>query len=245
MQQLEDQGSMNDVNRLELNFIEGQYCETTKRIVMISPLPGAVRSLIIALTIRCYDVLVFHHDNDPVLRTIDSDLIIIDRTMQPAFAPQRANVGSSPAVLFLTQEGEAAPDEASDEHTLLWPCPLEQAISKIEAMVQLQNTGPDIQPDVLRFRDVVVDLKRITVRQRGGKVELTKTEFDLLKVLLLNGGGVMTRQQLMTALWGDSYFGGSNSVDVHIKSLRQKLGDDPKSPHYIATVRGVGYRIAD
>nr|WP_240464281.1 response regulator transcription factor [Paenibacillus apiarius] len=97
----------------------------------------------------------------------------------------------------------------------------------------------------LRFKDVVVDLKRFIVLKAGTKIDLTRTEFDLLKGLLLRGGGVMTRQEIMEFVWGENYFGGSNSVDVHIKSLRQKLGDAPKNPKYIVTVRGIGYRIAD
>ncbi|UUZ86595.1 helix-turn-helix domain-containing protein [Paenibacillus sp. P26] len=74
---------------------------------------------------------------------------------------------------------------------------------------------------------------------------MTKTEFELLRHLLDAAGTVLTRQELMDAVWGEHYFGGSNTVDVHMKSLRHKLGDNPREPQYIATVRGVGYRIVD
>lgn len=250
MQQPEEYGSIIEIEVPETEGQEGRFCETTRRVVIISPYPGSVRSLFVALTIRCYDVLVFHHDHDPVLQSLDSDLIIIDRTMNDQAAanapvPEIGGItGRKPPVLYLYKEGQN--EIFRDKDSLLWPSPLDKAIHKIEEIVTRNNFSPSNPgTDLLRIKDVVMDLKRITVRNKGIKVELTKTEFDLLKALLLNGGGVMTRQELMSFVWGDSYFGGSNSVDVHIKALRHKLGDDPKNPKYIATVRGIGYRIAD
>ncbi|WJH36079.1 winged helix-turn-helix domain-containing protein [Paenibacillus sp. CC-CFT747] len=97
----------------------------------------------------------------------------------------------------------------------------------------------------LQHKDLTVDMRRMTARREGERVELTKTEYDLLTALLAADGEVLTRDALMDRVWGDTYFGGSNTVDAHIKSLRQKLGDDPRRPRYIATVRGAGYRLAD
>ena len=96
----------------------------------------------------------------------------------------------------------------------------------------------------LRMKDIIVDVRRMSVHLAGRRIELTKTEFDLLTTLIRSGGAVLTRQEMMEQVWGENYFGGSNSIDVHIKSLRQKLGDDPRSPRYIVTVRGVGYLLA-
>nr|WP_245339339.1 winged helix-turn-helix domain-containing protein [Paenibacillus shirakamiensis] len=85
----------------------------------------------------------------------------------------------------------------------------------------------------------------MSVYRSGAKIELTKTEYDLLVKLLLSEGAVQTREDLLSDIWETSFLGGSNVVDVHIKSLRKKLGDRASEPSYITTVRGVGYRMAD
>jgi two-component system alkaline phosphatase synthesis response regulator PhoP len=225
-------------------FGEGAYCETTRRVVLISPFPAAVRSLVMALTIRCYDVLVFHHENDPILPALQSDLVIVDRTRSEADESMKPAAFAQNVLLLVHASNDPAGGEGN---RFVWPGPIRSALAKIEELTSRNDSSPApaSEGQWLRHKDVVMDLKRITVRKAGSKIELTRTEFDLYKTLLANGGGVLTRQEMMTQLWGDGYFGGSNSVDVHIKSLRHKLGDDPKRPEYIATVRGIGYRIAD
>jgi DNA-binding response OmpR family regulator len=74
-------------------------------------------------------------------------------------------------------------------------------------------------------------------------VELTRIEFDLLDALSESARLVLTRSQLLERVWGPSWFGDDHVVDVHIANLRRKLGDDPRSPRYVRTVRGVGYRM--
>jgi DNA-binding response OmpR family regulator len=73
---------------------------------------------------------------------------------------------------------------------------------------------------------------------------LTRTEFDVLAALSSRPGKVLSRRQLLEAVWGEKWVGDDNIVDVHIGHLRRKLGDDPGSPRYVSTVRGVGYRMA-
>ncbi|GIP31884.1 response regulator transcription factor [Paenibacillus sp. J2TS4] len=244
MQRIEDSGGKNKISVIDdIDFEEGQLCETTRRIVIVSPQPASIRSLFVALSIRCYDVLVFHHEHDPLLLTIESDLFIVDRTLGVSSEPiEESEVNRT--ILYLCKPGD---ENNGHAHVLEWPCTIERAVEKIEKLVSRNPSayGSQGSGELLRLKDLVVDLKRIIVRKAGSKVELTKTEFDLLKGLLLNGGGVMTREEMMSFVWGDSYFGGSNSIDVHIKSLRRKLDDNPRNPKYIATVRGVGYRIAD
>lgn len=219
---------------------EGEFCDSTRRIIIISPFPAALRHLMMALTVRCYDVLLFHHEKDPMLPMLQGDLLIVDRTKGP-IEVSPAVAGKMQAQLSLiSDEAGAAGD------SLAWPCPVETVLLKIEELASRSTTFHFTKDaDQLQCKDVVVDLRRMTVQRGGERVELTKTEFDLLRSLLQAAGKVLSRQELLEQVWGDGYFGGSNSVDVHIKSLRQKLGDDPKQPQYISTVRGVGYRMAD
>jgi DNA-binding response OmpR family regulator len=92
---------------------------------------------------------------------------------------------------------------------------------------------------------VVIDTDAREVYVDGVEVELTRLEFDLLETLTARPRVVFTRAKLLELVWGPNWFGDDRVVDVHISSLRRKLGDDPQSPRFIQTVRGVGYRIGD
>jgi DNA-binding response OmpR family regulator len=88
-----------------------------------------------------------------------------------------------------------------------------------------------------------MDPDRREVRLGGEEVALTTIEFDLLATLASRPGFVFSRSRLLERVWGEGYFGDDHVVDVHIANLRKKLGDDPSSPRYVETVRGVGYRF--
>ncbi len=85
----------------------------------------------------------------------------------------------------------------------------------------------------------------MTVDRGGQRIDLTKTEYDLLLHFISSDGSVLTRESLLDTVWGLQFYGGSNLVDAHIKSLRKKLKDSAVAPKYIVTVRGAGYRLAD
>ncbi len=98
------------------------------------------------------------------------------------------------------------------------------------------STGP------IRVADVVVDESSWTVRAGGRPLDLTFKEFELLKYLIQHPGRVVTREQLLQEVWGMDYYGGTRTVDVHIRRLRAKLG--PERESLIGTIRNVGYRFA-
>ena len=98
--------------------------------------------------------------------------------------------------------------------------------------------------DRLRFGDVEVDMERLLVTRRGKLVDLTPTEFRLLRYLVSNPNRPFGRDELIEAVWGyASDVGSDRTVDVHVRHLRQKLEDDPADPRWIVTVRGVGYKF--
>ncbi len=86
-----------------------------------------------------------------------------------------------------------------------------------------------------------IDARRCFVN--GEEIKLRKKEFALLRLLLENPGRVLTREVLIDRVWGSDYVGDTKTLDVHIKRLRTLIEDEPKSPKYITTVRGVGYRL--
>ena len=111
-----------------------------------------------------------------------------------------------------------------------------------------RTAGPAVSPDgttraPLTLGDLTVDLERYEVTRDGQPIPLTRVEFRLLTALIEAGGRVLTRDQLLDAVWGrDQADVLDRTVDVHVGRLRDKLGDDADRPRYVATVRGIGYR---
>jgi len=116
-----------------------------------------------------------------------------------------------------------------------------ELVARIKAALRRQQSGAPSGGGVMAFRHVRIDMgtRRVTVDDHP--IELTAVEFDLLTALAEAGGRVMSREQLLEAVWGGAYYGDLRVVDVHLGHIRQKLGSD----QYIATVRGVGYRFED
>jgi two-component system, OmpR family, alkaline phosphatase synthesis response regulator PhoP len=121
-----------------------------------------------------------------------------------------------------------------------------ELVARIKAMLRrprsLGRVADDVPP-IQRFGELVLDEGRHEATRRGEVMALTAREFHLLTVLASHPGHVFTRAQLLERVWGDDYYD-DHVVDVHIANLRKKLEDDPATPRYVETVRGVGYRFA-
>lgn len=247
MQEREVSGSLTGIAVMNDRIISTEepenadYCEITNRILIVSPRPASLRALVAELAEKCYDVLLLHHADDPLLSMVQGNIIVVDRTYQLPSAVSWPSDGSAP-VLALVNSAESA--TYPGEESVSWPCPIDEVIAKIQQL-SLQHAVPAEESRNYVFKELVLDPDRMTVTRKGARVDLTKTEYDLLRTIIAADGKVMTRQELMNGIWGEQYFGGSNAVDVHIRSLRSKLDDDPREPRYIATVRGAGYRLAD
>ena len=100
------------------------------------------------------------------------------------------------------------------------------------------------EPELLRVADIVLDRTRVSVTVAGADVELTRSEFELLAVLMSSPGRVFSRLDLLDRMSGDAYEGYERTIDVHIRNLRTKIERDPKHPQYVETVYGMGYRFA-
>ena len=121
-----------------------------------------------------------------------------------------------------------------------------ELMARVRAMLRRPRANESPQnPEVRRFGDLEIDPDAREVRLGARPVELTKLEFDLLDVLSGEPRVAFSRERLLERVWGSGWFGDDHVVDVHIANLRNKLGDDPRNPHYVRTVRGVGYRMGD
>ncbi len=116
-----------------------------------------------------------------------------------------------------------------------------EVVARVRA--RLRSREP-LQPQVLRVGNIQMDVQRREVRVAERPVELTPTEFKLLRVMMEQAGYVLTRSQLISRGLGADYEGIDRTLDSHMRNLRQKIEPQPREPIYIQTVYGVGYRLA-
>lgn len=123
---------------------------------------------------------------------------------------------------------------------LVKPVKLVELLARIEAVTRRAGRSRGTpQEDVIVLDDLAIDLNRRTASKGGDPLPLTATEFELLALLARHAGSVVTREQILDALWGDAFLASSRSLDVHLTGLRAKL----QKPGFIINVRGVGYRV--
>ena len=149
-------------------------------------------------------------------------------------------------VIMLTAKGAeydkvSALDMGADDYVTK-PFGMMELVSRIRAVLRRSSRGKNTDEPVLSTGKIKMDVLRHKVTVNGKEVVLTLKEFELLKKLILNLGVVLTREQLLEDIWGYNFDGETRTVDVHVRSLRQKLG---KAGDRIETVRCVGYRIRE
>lgn len=128
-------------------------------------------------------------------------------------------------------------DSGADDY-ITKPFGVMELISRVKAVLCRADVRMD--DDILTIGDILIDRPKRMVTVAGTPVTLTYKEFELLSYLVRNKGIVLTRDKIMNEVWGFDFEGESRTVDVHIRTLRQKLGDNGK---IIETVRNVGYRV--
>jgi len=117
-----------------------------------------------------------------------------------------------------------------------------EVIARVKAVLRRASKQIDLKPEIV-IDELQIDLEGHQVIEGGQMLDLTPTEFALLVTLANQPGRVFSRLQLLEAAQGNAYEGYERSIDAHIKNLRSKLGDDPKTPKYLETVFGIGYRF--
>src|ERR1700736_4774063 len=128
--------------------------------------------------------------------------------------------------------------EVGADDYLVKPFDFGELLARIRAVMRRRNPGAGPQ---LQVQDVTMDEGARAVQRAGQPIELSAREFDLLRLLMMHPNQVLERERILDQVWGYNFFGDANNVEVYIRYLRQKLGDDKHE--LIQTVRGVGYRI--
>jgi DNA-binding response OmpR family regulator len=119
-----------------------------------------------------------------------------------------------------------------------------EVVARVRAVLR-RSEQPETSSDIITVSDIQIDVNRHTVIVSGQSVELTTSEFDLLVALARYPGRVFSRAQLLEQTQGATYEGYERTIDQHIKNLRHKIEPDPRQPHYVLTVHGVGYKFSE
>lgn len=181
--------------------------------------------------------------NDPV------DLVVLD-VMMPGMdgfdVLKEIRKSSRLPVIMLTARGDELDRivglEIGADDYMPKPFNPRELLARVQAV--LRRAEPEApEPERLVAGPIVIDSDRRSVTLDGAAIELTTTEFELLKTLVANAGRVIARERLMELARGADFAAFDRSVDVHVSHIRKKLGDDGKRPRFVKTVRGIGYTI--
>jgi two-component system response regulator RegX3 len=152
-------------------------------------------------------------------------------------------------IIMLTARGEesdrVAGLELGADDYVVKPFSARELVARVRAVLRrAAEAGERRAEAAIEVGEIRIDPARRSASFRGQELELSRKEFDLIRLLIENAGSVVTRERLIDEVWDTNWFGSTKTLDVHVSGLRKKLEDDPSSPRYIHTVRGVGFRFA-
>lgn len=217
-------------------------------LLLLTPSTGGSAQVLPALGLLNHRVRVLPVEPSALLDAPDADVLLLDARRDLAAARStcrllRATGLGVPLVLILTEGGLTVVTAEWGASDIL----LEDASpAEVEARLRLvieRSSAVDQEDELSEISsgDLTIDAGGYTARVRGRPLDLTYKEFELLKYLAQHPGRVFTRAQLLQEVWGYDYYGGTRTVDVHVRRLRAKLG--PEHEQLIGTVRNVGYRF--
>jgi two-component system, OmpR family, response regulator MprA len=223
------------------------------RILVVDDEPAVRESLRRALQLEGYGVELAGDGSEALYRLesreLEPDGIVLDVLMPEVdgleVARRLRRTGSRVPILMLTARDEIADrvaglDAGADDY-LVKPFALEELFARLRAILRRSADGA---VEILRFADLELDPSTREVRRGGEPIELTRTEFSLLELFMLNPRQVLTRSVIFERVWGYDFGPGSNSLDVYIGYLRRKTEAGGKR-RLIQTVRGVGYALRE
>jgi two-component system response regulator MprA len=223
------------------------------RVLVVDDEPAVREALERALRLAGYEVELAADGEEALVRLGlepgAADLVVLDVLMPKLdgleVCRRLRRIGNGVPILMLTARDDvddrvAGLDAGADDYVVK-PFALEELFARVRALLRRSGNGTD---EVLRFADLELDPRRYDVRRAGAAIELTRTEFSLLELLMRNPRQVLTRSLIFERVWGYDFGPSSNSLEVYIGYLRRKTeaGDHPR---LIQTVRGIGYALRE
>jgi len=223
----------------------------SQRILVVDDEPSIVDAVGTALRYEGFDVQDATTGRDALasVTRAEPDLIVLDWMLPDIEGIEVGRrwcaQGVRSAVLFLTAkdatENKVEALRAGGDDYVTKPFSLAEIVARTQAI--LRRTAGPLPGDVLRFADLTLDEETREVRRGDESIELTRTEFELLRFLMLNPRRVLTKRQILDNVWHYDFGGDANVVETYISYLRKKL--DPFGPPLIQTVRLVGYALRE
>jgi two-component system response regulator RegX3 len=230
---------------------------TEVRILVIEDEESLADSIKYNLELEGYGVEVAHGGRSGLRRfqEMKPSLVLLD-VMLPEISGldlcRRIRAESDvPIIMITARDSEAdkvAGLELGADDYVTKPFSMRELLARVRANLRrldMPAEAVDFTSEVLDGGPVTLDVGRHEARVAGLEVQLRPREFELLASFLRNKGMLMTRERLISEVWGMDYFGDTKTLDVHIKRVRKKIEPDPKSPRYLVTVRGLGYKFID
>ena len=230
-------------------MVTAHRTQSAARILVVDDEPSIVDGVATALRYEGFDVDEAGSGRDAlsVVATDEPDLIVLDWMLPDVdgieVARRVRDRGSRAAILFLTAkdgvEDKVDALRVGGDDYVTKPFSLAELVARVHAI--LRRTGGELPGDVLRFADVSLDEARHEVSRAGQPVDLTATEFSLLRFFMLNPRRVLSKSQILQNVWRYDFGGNSNVVETYVSYLRRKL--DSIGPPLIKTVRQAGYML--
>jgi two-component system, OmpR family, response regulator RegX3 len=182
----------------------------------------------------------------------DPDLVLLDIGLPDGSGLdvcRELRKSSEVPIIMLTARGSEADRvaglELGADDYVVKPFSAREVVARVRAVLRRAVPSPSGDgTGSITIGDLDLDTARHEARLSGAPIELSRKEFELLRVLMESAGSVLTREALIDEVWDMNWFGSTKTLDVHISGLRKKLEDDPREPRYIHTVRGVGFRFS-
>lgn len=225
-----------------------------RKILVVDDEPDVTDLLAYALKAKGFAVETVNNPNAGIglARTFMPDLVILDVMMPELNGIQICRMmRADPTlkrvpVIFLTAKAEENDRiqglESGADDYICKPFSTKELILRVQSILRRMNEGAAEEPKRLQVGDIVLDVERHEVTLRGQVIDLTATEFKLLRLLMERRGRVQTREHLLINVWNYETEIETRTVDTHVRRLREKLGDQAD---WIETIRGVGYRMAE
>jgi DNA-binding response OmpR family regulator len=224
------------------------------RVLIVEDDPSVGASLVDGLALNGFDPTWVTTGADALVSAEDADVVLLDLGLPDLDGLEvcrRLRAVSDVPIVVLSARTEEVDrilslERGADDH-LVKPVSLRELVARLHALARRMErlsgraSASEAGLGVIEVGRLRVDPRTRAVTVAGEPVDLTPKEYDLLAALLADPGAVRTREELMDEVWDEHWFGSTKTLNVHVASLRSKLGD----PAWIATVRGVGFRLVD